>query len=80
MQASYSRCSLIPGCCPWQSIAAFTRWCAQEGRDAADRQTRAEYGALLAQQGKTRPWPPDRNDPCWCGSERKVEPGPHLVR
>lgn len=41
-----------------------------EGRDetAADSSTRAAYAAHLAYLGRVVPWPPGRDDPCWCGA------------
>ncbi|MDA3625913.1 SEC-C domain-containing protein [Saccharopolyspora oryzae] len=32
--------------------------------------TRAEF---IAEAARPTPWPPGRNDPCWCGSERKYK-------
>jgi len=33
----------------------------------------AAYGAHLGYLHKTTPWPPGRNDPCWCGSGTKYK-------
>lgn len=35
--------------------------------------TRSAYGAELARGGQSADWPPPRNGPCWCGSERKYK-------
>lgn len=35
--------------------------------------TRGLYGAQLAFTGRTTPWPPGRNDRCWCGSGLKYK-------
>jgi len=34
---------------------------------------RSAYAAELARTGKAEAWPPPRNAPCWCGSERKYK-------
>jgi tetratricopeptide (TPR) repeat protein len=39
--------------------------------DWAEARARAAYDA--AQEGRAIPWPPGRNDPCWCGSLRKYK-------
>jgi tetratricopeptide (TPR) repeat protein len=39
--------------------------------DAAEARARAAYDA--AQEGRGLPWPPGRNDPCWCGSGSKYK-------
>ncbi|WP_158888238.1 SEC-C domain-containing protein [Amycolatopsis anabasis] len=36
-------------------------------------EARASYAAELGRLGKGSPWPPGRNDPCWCGSGRKYK-------
>lgn len=36
-------------------------------------QARSAYAAELARTGRTTDWPPPRNGPCWCGSERKYK-------
>ncbi|MCH0562582.1 MULTISPECIES: SEC-C domain-containing protein [unclassified Streptomyces] len=35
--------------------------------------TRSAYAAELARGGEVADWPPPRNGPCWCGSERKYK-------
>ncbi|UUU21016.1 SEC-C domain-containing protein [Streptomyces sp. DSM 40750] len=35
--------------------------------------TRSAYAADLARTGQATDWPPPRNAPCWCGSERKYK-------
>ncbi|MER6633277.1 SEC-C domain-containing protein [Streptomyces sp. NPDC000987] len=34
---------------------------------------RSRYAAELARRGEATDWPPPRNGPCWCGSERKYK-------
>ncbi|MFC7341273.1 SEC-C metal-binding domain-containing protein [Saccharopolyspora griseoalba] len=48
-------------------------WAAAEGLDPADPATRSEYAAELARTTRGVPWPPGRNDACWCGSGRKYK-------
>lgn len=38
-----------------------------------DPSTRAEFAAETARLGQAAPWPPGRNDLCWCGSARKYK-------
>ncbi|MGV9799601.1 SEC-C metal-binding domain-containing protein [Mycobacterium sp. NPDC003449] len=56
-------------------IAAFTAWCAEEGHHPDTPDSRAEYAAHLTAAGSAEviPWPPGRNDRCWCGSGRKYK-------
>ncbi len=54
-------------------IDAYLAWCEQRGDDPADDGSRAAYGADLERRGGTLPWPPRRNDLCWCGSGRKYK-------
>jgi hypothetical protein len=37
------------------------------------RRARTAYAGHLARLGRSVPWPPGRNDPCWCGSGRKYK-------
>ena len=55
--------------------AEFSRWSADRDPDDEDPgQLRAQYAAYLAQQTSlTIPWPPGRNERCWCGSDRKYK-------
>jgi len=45
-------------------VEDFVAWC----EDA-----RAVYAAHRFAEGETIPWPPARNEPCWCGSQRKYK-------
>lgn len=44
-----------------------------EGLDPSEGTARARLAAELERRGETIPWPPDRNEPCWCGSARKYK-------
>jgi SEC-C motif len=44
------------------------------GRDPKDQQTRLDYLQDRVYEGAlTISWPPERNQPCWCGSARKYK-------
>ena len=55
-------------------VAPFTAWCAEQGQQP-DSEARATYAAHLAAHAEPGmvSWPPDRNQPCWCGSGRKYK-------
>jgi hypothetical protein len=54
-------------------LVDYLPWCEDDQRDPESSSTRAHYAAELTQRGETIPWPPGRNDPCWCGSGRKYK-------
>jgi hypothetical protein len=41
--------------------------------DAGAAEARARAAYEVAQEGGALPWPPGRNDPCWCGSGKKYK-------
>jgi hypothetical protein len=45
----------------------------QAGNDPGSGQARSHYAATLLQAGNAVVWPPGRNEPCWCRSERKYK-------
>jgi hypothetical protein len=52
----------------------FVHWCEESGYDPADRRSRGTYMHADARRTVAeRRWPPGRNEPCWCGSERKYK-------
>ena len=55
--------------------ADFAQWAAEHEPDGDDpAQLRARYAADLGRDpSRTIPWPPGRNEPCWCGSGRKYK-------
>lgn len=56
-------------------VDALVAW-AQDEEDDCDPSLPGHwfaYASELADQGDTRPWPPGRNEPCWCGSHRKYK-------
>ncbi len=52
---------------------AYLLWCERQGLEPGHLDSRERYAAELAARGKTIPWPPGRNDPCWCGSGKKYK-------
>lgn len=55
------------------SVAEYVEFAARKGNDPVESATRAAYGAHLGYLQRTRPWPPGRNEPCWCGSGKKYK-------
>jgi tetratricopeptide (TPR) repeat protein len=55
-------------------VAAFRQWCAKHDQ-TPDSAARAQYVAQrdAANDPTMIPWPPGRNQPCWCGSGRKYK-------
>ena len=43
------------------------------GHDPGSGEARSSYASTLLQDGSAVVWPPGRNEPCWCGSERKYK-------
>jgi hypothetical protein len=54
-------------------IERYAAWCEAEGHDPADRRSRGSFVTVESEAGAGRSWPPGRNEPCWCGSERKYK-------
>jgi hypothetical protein len=54
-------------------IDDYLAWCTQHDRDPQQSDTRASYSTTLLDRDIAEPWPPQRNEPCWCGSERKYK-------
>jgi hypothetical protein len=51
----------------------YLAWCAEHDGDPEQSDTRASYSTTLLTRDILKPWPPERNEPCWCGSERKYK-------
>jgi tetratricopeptide (TPR) repeat protein len=45
----------------------------ENGIDPDSGAARSRFGAELGRKGESLPWPPRRNEPCWCGSGRKYK-------
>jgi len=54
-------------------IDDYLAWCTQHDRDPQQSDTRASYSTTLLDRDIAEPWPPQRNEPCWCGSKRKYK-------
>jgi tetratricopeptide (TPR) repeat protein len=54
-------------------IDAYLQWCDSKDEDPEEAKSRATYAATLAQSGEGIPWPPSRNEACWCGSSKKYK-------
>jgi len=54
-------------------VERLVEFAAGEGMDAGDSEVRAKFAAELYRRGQTLPWPPGRNEACWCGSGRKYK-------
>jgi hypothetical protein len=52
-------------------LDGYIVWCEEHGQDPEG--ARAAYAADRFAAGEAIPWPPSRNDPCWCGSGRKYK-------
>ncbi|MGO9319321.1 MAG: SEC-C metal-binding domain-containing protein [Solirubrobacteraceae bacterium] len=52
-------------------VEDFIAWC--EERDEDPEHARALYSAHRFADCEAIPWPPARNEPCWCGSQRKYK-------
>jgi tetratricopeptide (TPR) repeat protein len=55
------------------TIDEYLAWCAEHDRDPEESDTRASYATELISRDVANPWPPQRNEPCWCGSQRKYK-------
>lgn len=45
----------------------------ESGHEPGTGEARSAHAAQLLQVGEAAVWPPGRNDPCWCGSQRKYK-------
>lgn len=53
------------------SVEELVAFAADRGDNAEHHMPRGLYAAYLAREGRTTPWPPGRDDGCWCGSGLK---------
>lgn len=53
----------------------YRAWCVERGQDPSEAGSRATYAADRARikANDVVPWPPERNQQCWCGSGRKYK-------
>jgi len=52
-------------------VEDYVAWCAEHDEDPEE--ARAAYALHRISEGEGIPWPPGRNEPCWCGSGRKYK-------
>ena len=52
-------------------VEDYVAWCAEHDEHPED--ARAAYAADRMAAGDVIPWPPERNESCWCGSQRKYK-------
>lgn len=55
------------------TLDSYLNWCAERERDPEQSDNRASYATELVERDAVHPWPPARNQPCWCGSGRKYK-------
>ena len=55
------------------TIDDYLTWCTEHDRAPEQSETRADYATELLEHDSAHPWPPERNQPCWCGSGRKYK-------
>lgn len=67
-------------------IDEYLVFCQRKGIDPSTLESRALWAAEAERSGYSQPWPPQRNEPCWCGSGAKykrccgpVPPEPRLM-
>jgi len=54
-------------------VEELAAWAQDQGYDPDSGEARSQFAAELARTGRALLWPPGRNDPCWCRSERKYK-------
>lgn len=62
----------VPSVAPL-NVAALLEFASEQGLDPNTGAARSRFAAVLGSRGETVPWPPGRNEPCWCGSGRKYK-------
>ena len=55
------------------SADGLAGYAARHGGNPVDPDTRAGYAQHLTQHPRQTPWPPGRNNACWCGSQVKYK-------
>lgn len=62
----------VPSVAPLK-VDALVEFAESRGLDPGTAEARSELAAALGSRDEVIPWPPGRNDPCWCGSGRKYK-------
>lgn len=55
------------------TIDGYLAWCTDHSSDPEQSENRASYATELMERDTNHPWPPERNEPCWCGSHLKYK-------
>jgi tetratricopeptide (TPR) repeat protein len=55
------------------AIDDYLLWCTERDQDPEESDNRAGYATELVRRDIVHPWPPRRNEPCWCGSGTKYK-------
>ncbi|MFJ9906413.1 SEC-C metal-binding domain-containing protein [Streptomyces sp. NPDC101152] len=55
------------------TLSALEAYMEEKGGSPDTASARSGYAAEMARRGEAVDWPPARNGPCWCGSERKYK-------
>jgi SEC-C motif. len=61
-----------PSAAPME-VEALVQFASEQRLDPGTGAARSRFAAMLGSRGETVPWPPGRNEPCWCGSGRKYK-------
>jgi uncharacterized protein YecA (UPF0149 family) len=67
-QLKGARLGLVP-----LSVEEVEARAATDELDAGSAEVRGRVAAEATRQGRAVPWPPARNEPCWCGSGAKYK-------
>lgn len=62
----------VPSVAPLE-VDAVVKFASEHGLDPDSGSARSRLAAVLGSRGETVPWPPGRNESCWCGSGRKYK-------
>ena len=62
-RSGYANLAVSPG-----SAEGLAGYAHQHGGDPTDPGVREEYAQHLGEHPRQIPWPPGRNEECWCGS------------
>ena len=54
-------------------VDELVAWCETQRLDPDSGEARSGFAAELLRNGRTLPWPPARNEACWCRSGRKYK-------
>ncbi len=67
-ESGHTNLALLPG-----SVDELAHYADRAGRDLTDPQVSEGYTQQLGEHSRETPWPPGRNQECWCGSGLKYK-------